>query len=157
MSHEAFFSLTLCVKRGNSVLPPAPNAPHIIETIHHCHLGATGTVAPYTGAYNFLRLVLARPLTFHSPGFQRIVSSALLPSRPLRVFISSCRISAASIISHCKAIRVLITRGPPSRVIHQLASATVHMQMQTRVRVLCHACQRHVCAAHNEPIQWGDA
>lgn len=144
-------------KEGKQRSPSSSKRAHIIETIHHCHLGATGTVALYTGAYNFLRLVLSRPLTFHSPGFQRIVSSALLPSQPLRVFISSCRISAASIISHCKAIRVLITRGPPSGVIHQLVSATVHMQIQTRVRVLCHACQRHVCAAHNEPIQRGDA
>lgn len=111
---------------------------YIIETIHHCHLGAPGTVAPNTGASHFLRLLLSRPTfpTFHSPAPSGSLARPFFPSQSVRVFISSCRISVA-IISHCKAIRVLIRRGPPSGVIHQLVSATVHMQMQTRVRVLC--------------------
>lgn len=108
-----FWSYTMR-KEGKQRSSCSSKRAHIIETIHHCHLGATGTVALHTGAYNFLRLVLSRPLTFHSPGLQRIVSATLLASQPGRVFISSCRVSAASIISHCKAIRVLITRGPPS-------------------------------------------
>lgn len=140
VSHEAFFFFFFCKsyamrKEGKPRSSRRSKRAHIIETIHHCHLGATGTVALHTGTYNFLRLVLSRTLTFHSPGLQRIVSAALLPSQPVRVFITSCRISAASIISHCKAIRVLITRGPPSGVIRQFVSATVHYKF------------KHVCAS----------
>lgn len=139
------------------------NCVHIIEPIHHCHLGATGTAVRYTAMYNFLFSSspglspfspaasggsLARPFS-RPPGLHQCVLAAVA-YRP------------SSII---RAIRVLIMRGPPSGVIHQLVSSTVHMQMQTRVRVLCHACQRHVWAdtagrRHNDissrdTHQWG--
>lgn len=144
MRHFTFFCLKLCAKGGNSVLPPAPNTPTLLRQF----ITVTWEPRGQSGAYNFPGL--------SSPGLSPF-TPPLLPSQPGSVFIRSCRISAASIISHCKAIRVLITRGPPSGVIHQLVSATVHMQMKTRVRVLCRACQRHVWTAHNEPIQRGDA
>lgn len=87
------------------------------------------------------------------------------PPGPRRYLLAAVTYRPASIISHCKAIRVLIMRGPPSGVIHQLVSSTVHMQMQARVRVLRHACRRQVWAdtagrRHNDissrdAHQWG--
>lgn len=128
---------------------------HIIETIHHCHLGATGTAVLYRSMYNFL--------FSSSPGLSPFTAAAsggslARPfSRPPSLhwhLLAAVAYRPASIISHCKVIRVLIMWGPPSGVIHQLR--------------LLYTCKcKHVCASsamrvsatsapHNEPIRWGD-
>lgn len=71
-------------------------------------------------AYDFL-LLLSLPSSFPLPlllshlcplGFQWVINTLLICTiQPAWVFISSCHILAASIISHCKAIWVLITGG----------------------------------------------
>lgn len=70
--------------------------------------------------YNFLLLLFSSSLAFSPFPPQWIVNAVLVCTmQPAWVFISSCHILAASIISHCKAIWVLITRrvhrqGDPS-------------------------------------------
>lgn len=65
--------------------------------------------------YNFLLFLFSSSLAlppFPPLSFQQIVNAVLVFTiQPAWVFISSCHILAASIISHCKAIWVLITGG----------------------------------------------
>lgn len=112
-----------------------PGMRRVIETIHHCHLRATKmsfciwwhTLASKVEFLSFSSLPL---LPSHLPppplllGLRRIINAVLVSTIQLAwVFISSCHILAASIISHCKAIWVLIT----GRVHRQGDPSTCHM------------------------------
>lgn len=102
-----------------------------------------------------LHLVLPCLLTFPLSASSRIVNADLVCAmRPAWVFISSCHILAASIISHCKAIRVLITRrvrrrGYPSTCLAHGA----HANSGGRASFLGHTCRCPTAALYNELIQ----
>lgn len=137
-----------------------------VEAIRHCHLShGDVTLRVDTHCTSAANISLSSPppplsrppLSSHlSPlGFLRIVNADLVCAmRPAWVFISSCRILAASIISHCKAIRVLITRGVHRRGDPSTCLAcSAHANSSGAQLSLRHTCRCPAAALYNELIE----
>lgn len=153
----------------SSFWPPYLKSLHVIETIYHCHpktLQTQSSTWPTSAGCHFPLTLLSRFLShFFPPAFRGSLMQFLsVRATQHGKFISSGHILVALIISHCRAIRVLITgsvrfKGDPSLshmyITH--ANSAKHVNVTLLQRTIRRIFLSHsLCPAEATPFSCND-